>query len=231
MSIWQGIAHWFLRLFGAIENHTKPKELEAPVEDIIAEFPKANLASIIHYYGRPPKAGKGFGFKDVPKAKMVIEKNLPGHWNGGTGRLYMHSLVAGPFRRVLQEADEAGLLLGVRKIGCYNHRHKQHNPRLGLSYHAWGIAFDIDPSKNRSRRKDIPMPFSKQWLAAYPMGIDRELVMLFKRAGFTWGGDWGWDAWEELPSGYDQNNYPEMLKLWEKACKYSDPMHLEGTNR
>jgi len=59
--------------------------------------------------------------------------------------------------------------------GCYSPRFINRDPGLGLSHHAWGIAFDLNAAEN---------PFG---------GVprqDRRLVEIFRDWGFTWGGGW-----------------------------------------
>ena len=57
--------------------------------------------------------------------------------------------------------------------GCYSPRFMRTTPRP--SYHAWGLAIDLDPSNNQ----------------LYSVGtLDRRLVPIFKSWGFRWGGDW-----------------------------------------
>lgn len=59
--------------------------------------------------------------------------------------------------------------------GCYSPRFINRDPGLGVSHHAWGIAFDVNAAEN---------PFG---------GVprqDRRLVEIFRDWGFTWGGGW-----------------------------------------
>ena len=229
MSFMQRLWVRLLTFLGGLENHTKP-QLSEPEPNDLPDFPQGNNRSeILAYYGSPPKRR----FPNHKRAKMVIVEDLPGGWNNGKPRLYMHSKVEAPLREALEQTFTAGCLNYIERMGCYVHRHMRHDKDMPLSYHSWGIAFDINSSDNRSRRKGVPMPFSQQWHDAYPFGVPRELVIAFKDAGFSWGGDWGNSQWEGLPRGYDMHDeaFATELAQWQADVSYCDPMHFEGTNR
>jgi LysM repeat protein len=57
--------------------------------------------------------------------------------------------------------------------GCYNFRGKRTSGKL--STHSWGIALDLNPETN------------SQGSAG---NMDEAVVEVFRRFGFTWGGDW-----------------------------------------
>lgn len=59
--------------------------------------------------------------------------------------------------------------------GAYNFRPKRVNIKE-LSTHAWGCAIDLSPTQNR--------------LGCKPK-MPKEVVMIFKKHGAEWGGDWG----------------------------------------
>lgn len=83
--------------------------------------------------------------------------------------------------------------------GCFVPRHILWNKNKPLSYHSWGIAIDINVKDNGYGVKPTQEP---------------ELVYLFKKYGFIWGGDW-------IRTNVDgSDNY-----------KYCDGMHFEvGTD-
>ena len=57
--------------------------------------------------------------------------------------------------------------------GCYNHRNSRGYENL--SDHAWGIAIDYLPQYGPLGRQSV---------------IPDEIVEIFKKRGFIWGGDW-----------------------------------------
>jgi D-alanyl-D-alanine carboxypeptidase-like protein len=59
--------------------------------------------------------------------------------------------------------------------GCFSSRFLSQDPNAGISHHSWGVAFDLNVSKN---------PFGKE------SNMDRRIVDIFERWGFTWGGRW-----------------------------------------
>jgi D-alanyl-D-alanine carboxypeptidase len=92
------------------------------------------------------------------------------------GAVTCHREMIGPLRAALGELARRGLSRLVNPGdygGCYAPRRIQ--PRGQLSLHAWGVAIDLNASRN---------PFmgrSRQ---------DRRLVRTMVRHGFTWGGEW-----------------------------------------
>jgi hypothetical protein len=61
------------------------------------------------------------------------------------------------------------------------------------SYHAYGIAIDVNPDDNRAIQFEpgrCPKPWSPEWCRLWPAGVPRELVLAFESCGFSWGGWW-----------------------------------------
>jgi hypothetical protein len=81
----------------------------------------------------------------------------------------------------------------------------RHDKSMPLSFHAYGIAVDINPKDNRAiyTKKKIE-PWTTEWFNKWPNGIPQSIVRAFKAEGWSWGGDW---------SGY------------------IDPMHFEYVKR
>ena len=75
--------------------------------------------------------------------------------------------------RELVRRGLAGLVDPGDYAGCYAPRRIQ--PRGQLSLHAWGLAVDLNASRNPFRGR------SHQ---------DRRLVRIMEKHGFTWGGRW-----------------------------------------
>ena len=140
-----------------------------------------------------------FGFPGKKKPTRKFKKNLKvmtglkGRWNGGKGRLYLHKHAEHYLRKALNLAEARGCLDEIYKIGAYNHRHQRHDPNRPLSYHAYGIAIDVNAGENRARtfrRGLAPKPFSDEWFEVWPDSMSEELVSCFEDAGWFWGGRW-----------------------------------------
>ena len=92
------------------------------------------------------------------------------------GEFRCHRLVIPLVRGVLEELTRRGLTHEINSFaGCYSPRFANRDPGAGLSHHAWGIALDINVPENP--------------LGAEP-NMDRRVVEVFERWGFTWGGRW-----------------------------------------
>jgi hypothetical protein len=109
--------------------------------------------------------------------------------------LYVHRKVAPYFVEALRRAQDVCPEWKPKRIGCFNPRRMRHskNPRVPLSDHTWGIAFDIDSKTNRAwSRKRFPnrqhIPFAPGWdeNSDIPEGV----VLAFESLGFDWGGRW-----------------------------------------
>jgi hypothetical protein len=96
----------------------------------------------------------------------------------GTGcTIQLHHLVAPNFTTCLTEAMRRVPKYRVRMLGGHSARHQMHNPKLPLSTHSWGCAFDINWDKN---------PVSRTLVTDLP----REFIAAFTEQGWEWGGAW-----------------------------------------
>jgi D-alanyl-D-alanine carboxypeptidase len=94
------------------------------------------------------------------------------------GTVTCHRRIIPMLRGALQELANrglAGLINPSQYGGCYSPRFLNRSPAAGLSHHAWGVAVDINVAQN---------PYG-----AEPR-MDRRVVEVFERWGFTWGGRW-----------------------------------------
>jgi hypothetical protein len=134
--------------------------------------------------------------EDGMRKRLVNLRDLPGKFNKGDGRLYdVHPLMAPHLRLALELCQKFGVLAEIHRIGCFNYRHMRHDPSLPLSYHAYGICVDVNPSENfgwtpSTAKERAIQPFTQGWRAKYPKGLSEVAVRCFQKAGFTWGGDW-----------------------------------------
>lgn len=147
-----------------------------------------NRAEVYQIYGDPGTVAKP---KGAFKKRLVVARDLPGLWNKGSGRLYVHELMEPYLREALRRCELVGCLDEITKMGCYVLRHQRHDAKRPLSYHSWGIAVDINPEQNRAKRLLAPVtPHCGAWRDLWPEGVSQRLVDAFKSVGFSWGGDW-----------------------------------------
>lgn len=103
------------------------------------------------------------------------------------GRVTCHRLMFPQLRGALNEVVSRGLAGAIHRSqygGCYVPRFIERNPNRPISLHTWGIAIDLNvPGNERGTRGRM----------------NRQVVAIFKKWGFAWGGDW----------------------------RYTDPMHFE----
>jgi hypothetical protein len=88
-------------------------------------------------------------------------------------RIRAHRVALGYFLAVLNRLHADGFR-GLEYGGIYNYRPKRSNWKV-LSVHAWGIAIDLEPSRNPQ---------------GYAPRIDPRIVAAFEAEGFEWGGRW-----------------------------------------
>ena len=94
------------------------------------------------------------------------------------GRVTCARALFGQLRAALRDVARAGLghLLDPGDFGgCYAPRFLNRDASAGISHHAWGAAIDLNVSEN---------PFGRV------PSMDRRIVEVFERWGFTWGGEW-----------------------------------------
>jgi hypothetical protein len=160
----------------------------------------ANRTAVYRTFGNP---GVGKTDKLWERAHMVGAKDLPGTWNKGWNKLYVHRLAEPYLREALRRCVVLGCIDEIRSLGAFSFRHQRHDPGRPLSYHSWGIAIDINAADNGGwYAKDPPDPWSPAWRAHYPQGLSSAVVRAFESCGWRWGGRWK---------------------------GYVDPMHLELT--
>jgi hypothetical protein len=96
------------------------------------------------------------------------------------GTMTCHKVIFSQLRAALREIERHGLADTIHPgeyAGCYYPRFIERDPTRGLSLHTFGIAFDLNvPGNQRGTVGEI----------------DREVVDIFKRWGFAWGGDWSY---------------------------------------
>lgn len=96
------------------------------------------------------------------------------------GMVTCHRVMLPQLRAALSEVVRRGLTAAIDQSdygGCYVPRFIGHDPSRGLSLHTWGIAVDLNVAGNQRGTEGE---------------IDRDVVAIFKKWGFAWGGDWDW---------------------------------------
>ena len=94
------------------------------------------------------------------------------------GRVTCHRLMLPQLRGALTDIVAAGKADTLTTYdGCYVPRFIERNPQRSVSLHTWGIAIDMDASTN---------------YRGITGTMDPEVVAIFKRWGFRWGGDWAY---------------------------------------
>lgn len=170
-------------------------ELDARFFGPLAVIPRTR-GDVYDTYGNP---GVGKVDPKWERGNMVSARNLPGRWNKGSGKLYIHRLAEPYLREALRRAglfQEFNCIalrpLGyITRLGCFAFRHQRHDPARPLSYHSWGIAVDINSEDNEGKYIKHPIEcWSEGWQQLWPAGVPRELVRAFESVGWRWGGRW-----------------------------------------
>lgn len=135
----------------------------------------------------PKEIEKVFGkFKYVELSKGAID--IDDTWErdnvvtlrnvcGTKCSIQLHRLVAPIFETCLKEAMVRCPKYKVRMLGGFVPRHMRHDPKMPLSVHSWGIAFDVNWDTN---------PMSPKLITDLPV----EFIAAFREQGWEWGGNW-----------------------------------------
>ncbi len=81
----------------------------------------------------------------------------------------------------------------IERFGGFVFRHQRHDSSQPLSYHSWGICFDVNSSDNGAKSYkagEAPVPWSAEWMRIWPKGVDEAFVLAMESCGFSWGGRW-----------------------------------------
>lgn len=154
-----------------------PLRLRAPGETPAfrhgdAVLPPVRLKELFGEFAAEPAGGNLRVDPRWTKANIVTER-IP-----VLGSVECHVRILPQLRAAFEEVARRGLddLVDASDFGgCFFPRFLNQDPGAGLSHHSLGVAFDINVSAN---------PFG-----AEPR-MDRRLVEILERWGFTWGGRW-----------------------------------------
>ena len=135
--------------------------------------------------GSVAEAVGSFTFRPKPDGTVTVDPswvaaNIRTEEVPVLGRVTCHRVMLPQLRGALTDVVEAGLSDRIHPdeyAGCFHPRYIAGDPSQGLSLHSWGIALDLNvPGNQRGTVGEI----------------DREVVAIFKRWGFAWGGDWAY---------------------------------------
>jgi hypothetical protein len=118
---------------------------QAPVANPVNRWPAQERSKLIAFYGQP---GSNLVTVDIPYT-LRLDWDL----NVRVQQVTCHKKVAESVQRVLQRILDHYGEQGIKDLrldrygGCYNHRVMRGG--TSLSMHAWGIALDFDPSRNK----------------------------------------------------------------------------------
>ncbi len=126
------------------------------------------------------------------RRKHIIACDLQGFYpdaESSQSEIYCHRLAAPFLQEALRRCRTAGVLVEIDSINCYEHRRVRHTTRGPWSYHALGVAVDINPHANRII-DDIGsiIPFSHRWRLLWPHGLSEAFVACWESVGWRWGG-------------------------------------------
>ncbi|MCL5407726.1 MAG: M15 family metallopeptidase [Patescibacteria group bacterium] len=93
--------------------------------------------------------------------------------------IMVHELLPPYLDHIQKEVNDAKTGYNFTNITSYNNRSKVGGG--GKSLHSWGIAIDINPDSNPYQPGNYGPPQSD---------IPIQIVNIFKKYGFAWGGDW-----------------------------------------
>jgi hypothetical protein len=137
-----------------------------------AVLPPVAIKDLFGEFAAKPRVGQpGFLTADPAWVRThIATQNVP-LLGSVTCNVAMFPQIRGAIREVIA--------LGLRDTitsysGCWSPRHILRDPDAGLSHHAWGIAIDVNVPQN---------------YFGDPPNQDPEMVAVFERWGFIWGGD------------------------------------------
>jgi hypothetical protein len=121
------------------------------------------------------------------------------------GKVYCHNLIALALEGAMQDVVDLGLEELVDRDdfgGCYCYRNVRGS--TAMSPHSWAIAVDLNVTHLMRNGREIAGSATNFHCkpGQVPTSLKR-LAYLFRRWGFSWGGDW--------------------------ATEYLDPMHMEAS--
>jgi len=101
--------------------------------------------------------------------------------------------------------DEASM--AANNTSAFNYRNIDGDDRERLSWHAYGLAIDINPLFNPCLKDGTAVPSGAFYQPLRPGTItaNSDIVALFRAYGFEWGGAW------ETPKDYQHFQFPHQF--------------------
>ena len=180
-----GFFEYFSRLIH--KNFTGKKEFVGGLDHI----PRSR-GGVRTAFGNPVNSHGGLDMGWFRRNIKEYRGELPGVMPGRYVK--MHRLAAPYAKEALQRASDASDYK-IFRFGDFVFRHQRHDKNRPLSYHSWGIAFDVNSEHNKSKgfgtKDKVPEPWSDEWNRIWPNGVTKEFVEAIESVGFKWGGRWG----------------------------------------
>jgi len=163
-----------------------------------------NRGEVYKVFGNPGAGELDKGWRGNHIVECHGSNRLPGvpvKWY-----VQVHRLIEPYLREALRRAQISAPEYRIDRIGGFNFRHISHNSKNPLSMHSWGIAVDINPRDNFSKkfaRAMGPKAWSPEYMKIWPHGVPEAFVRAFQSCGFAWGSDWDEDGLSEDHTRYD----------------------------
>lgn len=133
-------------------------------------------------------------FKSAESASQMMETITINIWKidssgnkyPSTAKLTVNKNIKNNYVNVFNELF--AIKFPINSVGCYNYRNT-HGGRL--SEHALGTAVDINPRENYCIYSDGSTVGKLYEPYDNPYSVTPQVVSIFKKYGFGWGGDWG----------------------------------------
>ncbi|GAB5520404.1 MAG: M15 family metallopeptidase [Rhodothermales bacterium] len=177
--------------FDVLEHHDTYGTLPMPWRDVTPDprnpnqWPEENEAALRNFYGAPGDTS------NLVTIDLPYPHRLAWDLRRTTHRLTCHTKVADSIGRVLTAVHLHYGMEGIRTLrldhygGCYNKRRKRGGTQW--STHAWGIALDYDPLRNRLSWGRDRATFARPEYAAWWAAWEAEgWVSLGRVANFDW---------------------------------------------
>jgi hypothetical protein len=136
-------------------------------------LPQAEVKKVFGEFAARPGRGASLSIDPAWVEANTANVNIP-----LLGLTRCHKAIIPTVRGAFNEILAEGLSSLVRRGdfgGCFAPRLLNSDPHSGISRHAWGAAFDFNVSRNVFGQEPT---------------MDRRLIEILERWGFTWGGSW-----------------------------------------